>query len=152
MKFLVKLLLKAGVALGVLFVAYRFFLPGMGGFQLPGMGDKAATGIKDLGNAVVEKDVTVYQWTDEQGVTHFGGTPPTGQGSYEKKEIRANTNVMQAMKQAEEEEAPEERSRIARIGKAYTPEGVKDLMQDAKDVQKQMEDRAAEQQKILDEL
>lgn len=155
MSFFIKLLLKAGFTLGIMFLGYRFLLPNMGDIipGMPGTTGGAAQGISELGNAVVEKDVTVYQWKDEHGVTHYGGTPPTGQGSYDKKEIRANTNVVQATKQTEEEDKPETQgSRIAKVGSIYSPEGVKNLMDDTKDLQKQMNDRTAEQDKLLDSL
>lgn len=150
MKFFFKLLLKAGVTLGVLFVAYRFLLPNMDGFQMSFNKDKPAS-LGELGAPVVDEDVTVYQWTDAQGVTHFGGTPPTGQGTYKKKEIQSNANVIQAIK-APEEEKEEQRSRSASVGSVYSPEGVKDLMDQANDMKKQMEDRKSQTDEFLDSL
>jgi len=150
-KFFIKLLLKAGVTLGVLFVAYRFLLPNMDGFQMSVNKDKPAS-LGELGAPIVDEDVTVYQWTDEKGVTHFGGTPPTGQGTYKKKEIQSNANVVQAIKSPEEEEKEEQRSRSASVGSVYSPEGVKDLMDQAKDMQKQMEERKSKTDEFLDSL
>ena len=153
MNFFIKLLLKAGVTLGVLFIAYRFLLPGMGGFQMPGMPEKASKGLGELGEPLVEKDVTVYQWKDKDGVTHFGGTPPTGQGTYEKKEIRANTNVMQALKSPEEEEEEETSSqKVTRVGNPYSVEGVKKLFDNAKGVEDQMHERKAATDELLNNL
>lgn len=153
MKFVVKLLLKAGVALGVLFIAYRFLLPGTGGFQLPDITKKASDSLSDVSDAVVEpEEVTVYQWTDEHGVTHFGGTPPTGQGAYEKKEIRANANVLQRVKTPQEEEEEKQASQVSKVGNPYTPEGVKSLMDEAKDIQKQMDERKSATDEILNNL
>jgi len=155
--FLVKLLLKAGITLGVMFIAYKYILTGgMNGFQIPGMENiakEASSGISTLENAVVDEDVTVYKWVDDKGVTHFGGTPPAGQGAYDKQEIRTNTNLMGAHKtQAAEEETKPARGRVTQIGNIYSPEGIKDLMDDAKNTSQEMNDRMLEQQKALDDL
>jgi len=154
MKMLISMLLTAGI---ILFSA-QYMLKNMGGIpgmnNIPGMGsaENAAKGIGELGNAVLDKEVTVYQWTDSAGVKHYGGTPPTGQGQYEKKTIHSNTNIMQAQRQVEAEEEPVQRSRVARIGSVYSPEGVKGLMDDAKGLQEQMNQRGAEQEKLLNEI
>ena len=153
MKFLVKLLLKAGVTLGVLFIAYRFLVPGMGGFQLPDFANKASESLGNVSDAVTEpEEVTVYQWTDEHGVTHFGGIPPTGQGAYETKEIRANANVLQRVKTPQEEEEEKQASQVSKVGNPYSPEGVKNLIDDAKDIQKQMDERKSATDEILNNL
>jgi len=157
-KFFLKLLLKAGMTLGVMFIGYKYILTGgLGGFQIPGMealSDKAKGGVSSIENAVVEKDVTVYQWVDAQGVTHYGGTAPTGQGTYTKKEIHANTNVLNAHKLPETEEAEEitKKSRVSRVGSVYSPEGVKKLMDDAEGIDELLENRVSEQEKILNNL
>lgn len=152
MKFFVKLLLKAGVTLGVLFIAYRFLLPGMDGFQMTVTPDKSIKGLGELGEPLVEKDITVYQWKDKDGVTHFGGTPPTGQGTYEKKELRANTNVMQALKIQEEEEEETSSQKVTSVGSPYSAEGVKKLLDDAKGIEDQMNERKAAIDEVLNNL
>lgn len=157
MTFFFKLLLKAGVTLGVMFIGYKFLIGGMSGMQLPGLDDMAPDGLSELGDEisskVIQEDVTVYKWTDSQGVTHFGGTPPTGQGEYESKTIHANANTMNALKIPEEVEEEKARgSRITRVGSVYSPEGVKDVVTDAQDLQKMMDDRMAEQQELLNSL
>jgi len=157
-KFFVKLLLKAGITLGVMFIGYQYLLSGgSGGLQIPGMeaiSDKASKGMSGIGNVVVEKDVTVYQWVDDKGVTHYGGTPPTGQGQYTKKEIHTNTNLLNAYQAPQQEESEEttQKSRVSRVGSVYSPEGVKEIIDDAKGVEKLLEDRANEQKKMLDNL
>jgi len=153
--FFVKLMLKAGFTIGVMVIGYKFILPAMvgtGGFQMPGIASDAADGLGELSNSVSQKDVTVYQWVDDKGVTHYGGVPPKGPGSYEEKTIYANTNLMQAQKAREEEKKQEQRSRTAKIGSIYTPGGIKDTIDSAKDLQSQANERGAEQQKILDEI
>ena len=149
-----KMLISMVLTLGVILFASRFMMGEMMDIPgLSGVAKDAEKGLGELGNAVVKDDVTVYQWTDANGVTHFGGTPPTGQGAYEKKEIRASTNVLQSQKLAEEEpEEPNNKSQIAKVGNLYTPEGVKDLVSDTKDLQQQLNERMAEQDKILNDI
>ena len=149
-----KMLISMLFTLGIILFASQYMLKNMGG--IPGFngaptGD-ASEGLKDLGNAVLDKDVTVYQWTDSAGVTHYGGTPPSGQGQYEKKTIHSNTNVMQAQKIAEEEEEPAQQGRVARIGSLYSPSGVKGLIDDTKGLQDQINQRTADQEKLLNNI
>jgi len=150
-----KMLISMVLTLGIILFASQYMLKGMGG--IPGFGggttDDSASGLGELGNAVMEKDVTVYQWKDANGVTHFGGTPPTGQGNYETKQIHANTNLMQAHKSAaEEEESKPSGPRVAKVGSVYSPEGVKDLIDDTKGLKEQMDQRAAEQEKLMESI
>lgn len=157
MGFLVKLLLKAGITLGVMFIGYKYILTGgSGGFQIPDMSAitaQAPKGVSGLGNAVVQKDITVYQWVDSDGITHFGGTQPTGQGAYTKKEIHANTNLLNAYKAPKKEtRKSDNKSRVARVGSLYSPEGIKNLMDDTKNTSKQAENRMSEQEKLLNDL
>jgi len=149
-----KMLISMLFTLGIILFSSQYMLKNMGGipgFNSSPTGD-VTEGIKDLGNAVLEKDVTVYQWTDSAGVTHYGGTPPSGQGQYETKTIHSNANVMQAHKITEEEEKPEQRPRVASVGSLYSPEGVKGLMDDAKGLQDQMNQRQADQEKLLNDI
>ncbi len=156
MKFFLKLLIKAGVTLAIVFFSYKFILTnGSGGFQIPTLSDlkdDASQGISGLGNAVTEKDVTVYQWVDENGVTQYGGTPPTGVGEYKQKDIRANTNIMSAYKAPEKEEKAVQRSRVSSVGSLYSPTGIKNLMDDAKGTTEQMNERSKEQEKALNDI
>lgn len=152
MKFIIKLLLKAGVTLGVLFVAYQYLMPGMMGDFSIDFTQKASKGLENLSEVVVEKDVTVYKWTDKDGVTHFGGTAPTGQGDYEKKEISANANVVQRLKTPEEEAKEEQTSQVTQLGSPYSADAVKDLMDDAKKIKKDMEERQSATDEILNNL
>ncbi|VAW56702.1 hypothetical protein MNBD_GAMMA07-887 [hydrothermal vent metagenome] len=157
MKFFLKLLLKAGFTLGVMFFGYKYLLTGnMGSLSIPGLSgvtESAQKGVTGLGNAVLDKDVTVYQWVDDKGVTHFGGTPPTGQGEYTTKSIQANTNVLNALKKQEQaEEKKTKGSRVSRLGNLYSPEGIKNLMDDTKQTSEKMSEQMAQQDKMLKDL
>ncbi len=157
MKFFFKLLLKAGFILGVMFFGYKYVLTGnFGDIQIPGMSsltDSAQKGLKGVGNATLDKNIVVYQWVDDKGVTHFGSTPPTGQGSYEKKAIQSNTNIMNAVSTPEKEQKKQTLgSRISRVGSIYTPGGAKNTIDQAKEASEGMSDQMAEQEKALNEI
>ncbi len=148
-----KMLISMVITMGVLLFGARFMLSGSDGvMDIFNNNEGAPKGIGELGNAVVKQDVTIYQWTDAEGVTHYGSAPPTNQGAYEKKEIRANTNVIQAHKTQEEAAEDEQRPRVAKIGNPYSPEGIKDMIETTKDLQQQLNERAADQEKIMQDL
>jgi len=150
-----KMLISMVLTMGIILFASQYLLNGGTAGFMPfgaGSGDDTPKGIEDIGNAILDKDVTVYQWKDAQGVTHYGGTPPTGQGAYSKKEIRANTNIVQAHKTVEEEEEPVQRSRMAKVGSVYSPEGIKDLMDDTTDLKDTLNQRAADQEKLMESI
>ncbi len=148
-----KMLISMIITMGILIFGARFMLTGSDGvMDMFSKQSDSPQGIGELGNAVVKQDVTIYQWTDAEGVTHYGGTPPTNQGAYEKKEIRANTNVVQAYKGQEEDADDAAGPRIAKVGNPYSPEGIKDMINSSKDLQKQLNERTAEQEKMLQDM
>ncbi len=155
MGFFFKLLLKAGLTLGVVVLGYKFILPAMtgGGFQVPSLSNNSAKGVEGLGNATVDKDVTVYQWVDDKGVTHIDSTPPVGQSNYTRKTVNANTNVLQATKLRETEATQAKKQpRVAKVKNTYSAEGIKNIMDSAKDLQGQAGQRSADQEQILNDI
>jgi len=156
-KFFLKLLFKAGFTLAIMFFGYKYLLTGyMGGSPLPsvpGLSDNAPKGIKGLGNATSNEEVTIYQWVDDKGVTHFGSNPPTGQGEYTKKAIRPNTNVLNAVKvRKEAPKATSSHSRVSRVGQLYSAGGIKNLMDNTKETSQQMSDQITGQDKALKDI
>ncbi len=148
-----KMLVGMILTLGIMLFTARFMIGNMGDLGILNGGNSQPKGLGELGAPVVDEDVTVYKWVDANGVTHFGSAPPTNQGSYEKQDIISSTNVIQAVKPVEEEEEkPGQRPQIARIGELYSPEGIKDLMEDTKGLQEQLNERMAEQEKLLKDI
>ncbi|MCW9013447.1 MAG: DUF4124 domain-containing protein [Gammaproteobacteria bacterium] len=153
-----KLLFKMLLPLLIIGGGYAYLLGGgaMGGFDLKSFlqpKEDRSKGIEGLGNAVTDKNVTVYQWVDEHGQKHFSSTPPVGQAQVDTVKLSPDANVVKAIRVPEEEEEAKRGSQVTSVRKnPYSPEGVRDLMQDTKDVSNMMNERAAEQQKILDSL
>lgn len=158
-KLIFKVFFKFGIIIGVLMaVPYYFY----GGAEMPdfiknlgfGSGEPSSKLPENISNVVTDKEVTVYQWVDENGVKHFGGTPPVGIVA-EEKQLRPDQNIIQALKIPEEEEQEEKASgpKVTNIlKKAYTKEGVENLIDDAKGVQDMLDKRFEEQQKVMDQI
>ena len=162
-KLLFKIVFKFGIIIAVL-MSVPYFM--MGG-KLPGWASgllssaKESAGPMNISNAVTDKEVTYYQWVDEQGQTHYSNTPPTGLDAAQKK-LSPNTNVVQAIKVPDEEEESAGGSVLSlgssKDGKSedgedgafnpYSPEGVQKLIKHAQDAASAMEKRNSELGKI----
>ena len=101
------------------------------------------------------KDI-VYKWHDAEGNLHFTTDPPTDGTEYSVMGFDPNTNVIQAVKMPEEE--PEEEKEVAAeeensnpLGNPYDPSEIKELIEDAKDVQKMLQQRVKDQDAIMNQ-
>ena len=81
---------------------------------------------------------TLYKWVDADGKTQYSQTPPAEKITAQKITVDPNTNVVQAVKVREVDEPEQtEQPQIGQFdGSTYNPETVKQLMDDAKNVQK----------------
>jgi len=137
-------------------LAVPYFMMGGDSNLLPGFMKPSSTpkvkGVTSLGNAVTDKDVTVYQWTDEKGVKHFSNTEPQGK-NVERLHLRSDANLIQAIKAPEKKKAS--RPKVTSIGSGmsnpYTPGGAKKLMNDAQNVQEVLNQRFEMQKKALNQ-
>lgn len=106
------------------------------------------------------KQDLIYRWTDGEGVIHFTNTPPPPGVEYTVKGYDPNTNLIQSVQpEKPEEPAPRKAVQAATkkpseglegIGNPYSVEKVEKLMEDAKNVQKLLEDRAKRQEALID--
>lgn len=150
-----KLFFKIVILVAVM-LAVPYYL--LGGGSLPdfmkGMTQEAPKKPMNISNAVTDQDVTVYKWVDDQGRTHFSSTPPTGQET-ETMQLRADANVVQAVKTLDDEEEEASAGSVLSLGKAasegeglpnpYSPEGVKQLIEDAQKVKEMLDQRYQQQ-------
>ena len=109
-------------------------------------------GAKNLFGVVTDEKVRVYKWRDENGVIQFSNEPPLS-SSIDSEQIMLdpNSNVIQAVKVAEKEE---EVKPVVKTESAnpYSVNGMKKVVDDAKDVEEVLQRRHAEQQKMMDEI
>ena len=102
------------------------------------------------GKIIPGKKETVFKWVDDQGVTHFTEEVPDESLQSEKMELDPNVNIIQSVKIEKEKETKKEPS--APSGISYNPKDVKKLMDDAKNVEKLLQDRHDQQSEMLDSL
>jgi len=108
----------------------------------------------DLGNLAPQGDDTAYKWVDENGVTQYSSEPPPEHIRAQTLTIDPNTNLVAGTKPKEEKKDPPKTPSGAALptGNIYKPETINKLMDDAKNVQTLLEDRKAQQDKVLDGL
>lgn len=104
--------------------------------------------VKDLTPAIPAGKDTAYKWVDEKGVVHFSTEPPPEEQQAERLEVDPNVNVIKSVK-PREQESPET-APAPELQSPYTPEGAKKLIDDARNVQKLLDDRYEKQKEIID--
>lgn len=161
-----KLLFKLVVVVIVLLAVPYYFLGGS--LPLPGFLQGMFSGSGDSNKQIsatsvrTDRDVTVYKWVDEKGHTHFSEKPPMGKVA-QTIELKTDTNLMQAVKVPESEQAeeasggnffslgkssdsdPDNEASDGGLENPYTPEGVQKLFENAKNVSKMMDQRQQQQ-------
>lgn len=159
-----KLLFKVGLLVGIMMVVPYYLLGGglpdfLKGL-LPGSSGEDKP-VMNVSNAVTNEEVKLYKWVDEKGVTHFSDTDPMNV-QVEEKHLKPNTNLMKAVRPAEEETGEDSGGGVITLGgddkdkkdgeptleNPYTPEAVQKLVKDAQNVAKMMEQRSQELNKI----
>lgn len=94
---------------------------------------------------------TVYKWVDEDGVTQYSAEAPSADQQVKTLELDPNTNIVQGVQMPEDEK--EEKTSKPEIsmptGAIYSPESIKKLVDDAKNIEKLLQDRVDTQEKIL---
>ena len=150
-----KLLVKVGIIVGIAVAAPYYFYAGG---QMPGFlqdfgwggGSDQPAVPENYSNVVTDKEVTVYKWVDENGIQHFGGTPPAGVVA-ERKHLKPSLNIMQAKKIPEKEEAGDAsvKKDDGILKNPYNPENMKQIINDAKNVQKLLDQRFENQKEML---
>lgn len=140
---------------------------GFGGSGGSGVKEAAPVKLpKNVKTVVTNKKVEVFTWTDEHGIKHFSGTPPSGDGVAEKIVLLPeDINTMEAVKVPEkvEEEGKEEEneekkkegkraSKLLGMRNPYTPGGMKELVGNSKDLQNTMDQQQVDREKMMQDL
>jgi len=148
-KLLTKIAMMLFVMLGI--SNYGFYLMTgknpFSGFKLP---DFSPPSLSDnpLGNG----KETAYKWTDEHGVTHYSNEAPPVELAAEVLEVDPNVNVIQSV-EVPKKDTRQEPSAITPVeGPLYKPENIKKLIDDAKNVEKVLQDRHEKQEEIINSM
>ena len=130
--------------------AQKFGFGGGGsGNEIEDLRAKAPKNVKEV---VTDKKVEIYKWVDEHGVTQFSNTPPFEGGESEKIVLSPDINVMDAIKIPEEEQKVAAKPEVFSLGSPYSPDGMKKMIDDSQDVKETLNQRQAEQEKILQDI
>ncbi|MDH3762433.1 MAG: hypothetical protein OEU50_15740 [Gammaproteobacteria bacterium] len=120
-------------------------LPKMPSVDLPGASDSDLAG-KDL----------FYKWYDAEGNVQFTTEPPADGVEYTVKGFDPDTNVIQAVEVPATDTAPENGASSGQTtakpednGNPYSQESIKKLFEDAKNIEKLLNQRAGDQESAL---
>ena len=99
----------------------------------------------------------IYKWTDSEGNIQFSTSPPPEGIKYTVKGYDPNTNLIQAVELPKEDsedssndsESKKSPSPPDGIGSVYSPEAVEKLFEDAKNVEKLLNERFKNQEAIV---
>ncbi len=123
--------------------------------QLNGMIDsvKPANIAKTAKTAVEgEPEKLFFKWKTLDGQTHFGDKPSADAQGIEVirgKDLRGNTVAATKIPEPEPEPEKEQQATNSGMANPYSPEGVKEMMDKAKNVQKLMDDRMKQNEEMM---
>lgn len=116
----------------------------------------------DYSPVTSNKKVTVFKWKDENGVWQFGNAPPPGQAGVETMTLRPDTNIMKPVAVPEAEDEKGGPTGLVSLGgkglskesleDPYSPDSVKDLMNNTMDIKNNLENRQQQQEKALQSI
>lgn len=107
---------------------------------------------KDVKTVVTDKRVEIYTWRDKNGVPQFSEKLPGEDYEVEKIVLSPDTNVMDPVKVPEEEARVVQKPNVITLGSPYSPDGIKDIVNGAVDLQEQANQQQTEQQKMIEEI
>ena len=123
------------------------------GFDPGGFSQSGIKPLNKLTNVVTDEKVQVYKWRDKNGVVQFSNTPPSSESNAERIVLDPSSNVVQAVKVPVKKEVPAHKpAATAKASSPYSIKGMKKTIDGAKGVEKLLQQRDAEQQKLLDNI
>ncbi len=141
--------------LPVLFLGDNDFLETLGFGRSDDVRDSIASlkamAPKNLTHVTTDQRVKVYKWVDDNGITQFSQTPPRLGGEAEAILLQPDTNLMQAYKAPAAKEEPLQQPKIFKTN-PYTPGGMKDVVDQSRQVAEQMSQQQAGQKSVLDQI
>ncbi|MCK5002088.1 MAG: DUF4124 domain-containing protein [Gammaproteobacteria bacterium] len=117
-----------------------------------GGGSGDANAPKNIKKVVTDERVEVYKWVDEYGVMQFSNKPPLDDRDSEKIVLTPDINVIDAIEIPEEVQEEAAKPGVFSLGSPYSPDGMKKMVDDSKEVKEQLNQRQAEQEKVLQDL
>jgi hypothetical protein len=103
-------------------------------------------------DVVVDKEVQVYKWRDQDGVMQFSSKPPPDTHNAEQIVLHPDSNVVQAVTVGEKETAQPVAKTENLAATPYSIKGMKQVVDDAKGIEEMLQQRDEQQQKILNDI
>ena len=125
--------------------------------KLPKLSTPDLPKLPDLGgkndSASVNDNNVIYKWTDAEGRVQFSSSPPPEGIEFTAKGYDPNTNLIQAVKipteevelKSEETGSGKDVTSLDDISDVYSPEKIEKLFNDAKNIEKLLNDRLKNQ-------
>ena len=110
-----------------------------------GDGSKMSFGLPSSESILPAGKQKAYKWTDADGLTHYSSEPPPEGLSGELLHVNPDTNLVQGLKPSIKTKDPEPPiappQPVMPQGNIYNPDTIRKLIDDAKDIQKTMNER-----------
>jgi len=131
-------------------------------FKLPNLSFEKKDLSKNINKALNSGKQQAYKWTDSNGVVHYSSEPPAhlattediqqakARKQLETLQIDPNTNLIQGTEPKEDKEERVEPTSQP-LQNVYSPGGAQKLMEDAKNVEKLLNDRFEQQKKAIEQ-
>ena len=164
-KLIFKMLLMTGIFVGI--SNYMLYImtgkSPFANFKLPSFSLEKKDLSKNISKALNSGKQQAYKWTDSNGVVHYSSEPPThlataediqqakAQKQLETLQIDPNTNLIQGTELLEDKEEEQVKSTPQPLQNVYSPGGAQKLMEDAKNVEKLLNDRFEQQKKAIEQ-
>jgi hypothetical protein len=103
-------------------------------------------------DVVVDKEVQVYKWRDQDGVMQFSSKPPPDTHNAEQIVLHPDSNVVQAVKPSEKESVQPVAKAENLAATPYSIKGMKKVVDDAKGIEEMLQQRDEQQRKILNDI
>lgn len=140
-KIVIKLVVMLAIVVGISNYA-MYIMTGKSPFS--GFSSDISINTPEVSDLLPKGKDRVYKWTDENGVVQYSSEAPQG-AETETMTIDPNTNVIQGLRPAAKKEAPQATSPPAQAqlpqGSIYNPENIRQLIDDAKNVQTTLNQR-----------
>lgn len=132
-------------------------------FELPDFSSPSLPNVPRLDSitdsaSLDEGEVEIYEWIDSEGAIQFSNQPPPAGVEYRVRQFDRNANVIQSVELPSGEagtaavEAQESSPGDPQESPSpYTPEGVQKLMDDAKNIEKLLNQRFQNQESVINQ-
>jgi hypothetical protein len=117
--------------------------------EMEKLAEKVPKGVKAV---VTDEEVEVYKWRNEHGILQFSEVSPANVDEVEKIVLSPDVNIIDAIKIPEKESEKKQKPNIISLRSPYSVDGMKGMINDSMQVQQDLNEKQAEQEKMLEEI